>query len=221
MAVGKLSINDLPIDNVLGALLHDATPNKEPIDPQQPNLTCTPDPTKTKAYRQVVGVENAWWTVYGKVSGWYNKHRKYSEQWNRCHPFRTAHNIQQAQSFSPRTKTWIDQHLRCGQYNIKPEFFQSADAIQPHFPQLDYGLGDDSRINDDSHIFGTLYYRVIVKCIQLLIANLPFQANLDFKPLRLPYSEGCRIYSEMNLSHWWRDAQDRLPAGVTTVPVIG
>jgi len=58
MAIDKLSIDDLLIDNIPGAAPPEDTPNKEPIDPQQPDLTCTPDPTKTKAHRQVVGVEN-------------------------------------------------------------------------------------------------------------------------------------------------------------------
>jgi len=59
MAIGQLPINDLLIDKVPNAPPPEDTPNKDPTDPQQPDLTCTPDPTKTKAYRQVVGVENA------------------------------------------------------------------------------------------------------------------------------------------------------------------
>ena len=59
MAVDKLSFNELLIGNVPGAPPPEHTPNVEPIEPQQPDLTCTPDPTKTKAHRQVVGVENA------------------------------------------------------------------------------------------------------------------------------------------------------------------
>jgi len=78
--------------------------------------------------------------------------------------------------------------------------------------ELDFGLGDDSWIDDDSHIFGTLYYRDIFKCIQFLLAHLPFQAHLDFEPVRLADSEGRRIYSEMKLGDWWWDTQDQLPA---------
>jgi len=59
MAINKLPIDDRLIDNVPGAPPPEDSPNKEPIDPQQPDLTCTPDPTKTKAHRQVVGLENA------------------------------------------------------------------------------------------------------------------------------------------------------------------
>jgi len=59
MGIDKLSINDVLLDHVPGAPPPDDTLNEEPIDPQQPDLTCTPDPTKTNVNRQVVGVENA------------------------------------------------------------------------------------------------------------------------------------------------------------------
>jgi len=129
MAIDKLSINDLLIDNVPGAPPPEDTSNEESIDSQQPHLTCTPDPTKTKAHRQVVGVENAGGKEYGKSTGMYNKHRKYSEQWNPWHPFQSAHDFQQAQSFSQQTQTWIDQHLRHGLDNYKIESSQSAGAL--------------------------------------------------------------------------------------------
>jgi len=77
MAIDKLSIDDLLIDNVPGAPPPQDSPTKDPLDPQQPDLTCTPDPTKTKAHRQVVRVENAAGKVYGKASGLYNNHRKF------------------------------------------------------------------------------------------------------------------------------------------------
>jgi len=59
MANNKLSISDLLIDNILGAPPPEDTSNEEPSDPLQPDLSCTPDPAKTKAQRQVIGVENA------------------------------------------------------------------------------------------------------------------------------------------------------------------
>ena len=121
MAIDKLSINDLLLDNVPGAPPPEDTPNVEPIDPQHPDLTCTPDLTKTKAHRHVVAVENAGGNAYGKATGLFNKHRKYSEQWNPWHPFRSAHDSQQAQSFSQQTKTLIDQHLRRRLDNFKIE----------------------------------------------------------------------------------------------------
>jgi len=105
MAIDKLSINDLLIDNVPGPPQPEDTPNDNPIYPQQPDLTCTPDPAKTKAHRKVVGVENAGGKAYAKATGLYNKHRKYSEQWIPWHPFRSAHDVQQVQSFSQHRKT--------------------------------------------------------------------------------------------------------------------
>jgi len=91
------------------------------IDPQKPDLTCSPDPTKKRAHRQVVGAGNAGGKAYGKAAGLYNKHHKYSKQWNLRHSFPTAHDFHQAQSFGQQTKTWIDQHLRRGldNFNIK------------------------------------------------------------------------------------------------------
>jgi len=86
--------------------------------------------------------------------------------------------------------------------------------------ELDFRLGNDSWIEDDSHIFGILYYRNIYKCIQFLLAHLSFQAYLDFKPLRLSDTKGRQIHSVMNMRDWWWDTQDQLPAGATTVPVI-
>ena len=50
MAIDKLAIDDLLIDNVPGAPPPEDSLNKESIDPQQPDLTCTSDPTKTKAH---------------------------------------------------------------------------------------------------------------------------------------------------------------------------
>jgi hypothetical protein len=58
MAINKLSIDDLLTDNVLGAPPSGDTPNDKPKDHQLPDHHCTPDPTKMKADRQVVAVEN-------------------------------------------------------------------------------------------------------------------------------------------------------------------
>jgi len=105
MAIDELGqVIHLPIDNVPGAPPPEDTPNEETIDPQKPDLPCTPDPTKTRANRQVVGVDNAGGTAYGKATRLYNKHRTYSEQWNPWHPFQSAHDFQQALSFSQQRK---------------------------------------------------------------------------------------------------------------------
>ena len=79
MAIDKLSINDLLIDNIPAAPPPEDTHKEEPIESQLPDLTCTPDPTKTKAPRQVVGVKNAGGKAYVKTTGLYHKYQKYSE----------------------------------------------------------------------------------------------------------------------------------------------
>jgi len=204
MAIDELSqlIHQL-IDNVPGAAPLEDTPDEKTIDPQKPDLTCTPDPTKTRAHRQEVGVENAGGKAYGKATGLYNKHRTYSEQWNPWHPFQLAHDFQLAQSFSQQTETWIDHHLRCGLDNFNIKSFQSADALRKLLSRLNFGLGNERWIEDHSHIFGTLYYRDIFICIQFLLAHLTFQAHLDFEPVCLADLESRRIYSEMNTGSWW------------------
>jgi hypothetical protein len=108
MAIYKLSINVLLIDNILVAPPPEHIPNEEPTDPQQPGFTCTHDLTNTEAHWHVVGVENARGKAYGKATGLYNKHPKYSEQWNPWHPFQSTHDFHHAQSFGQQTKTWID-----------------------------------------------------------------------------------------------------------------
>jgi len=165
-------------------------------------------------------VENGGGKAYGKATGLYNKHCKYSEQWNPWHPFESAHDFQQAQSFIQQTKTWIDLHLRRRLDNFKIESFQSADALRKLLSELEFRLGDDSWNEDHSHVLGILYYRDIVKCIQFLLAHLQFQAHLDGQPVRLADSDGHRISSKMNMGYWWWDTQDKFPTRATIVPVI-
>jgi len=136
-------------------------------------------------------VDNAGGKAYGTATGLYNKHCKNSEQWNPWHPFQSAHDLQHSQSFSQQTEIWIDHHLRRGLDSCKIESFESEDALRKLLPQLDLGLGDESWIEDHSHIFRTLYYKDIVYCIQFLLAHLPFLVHLDFEPVRLTDSE-CR-----------------------------
>ena len=147
-------------------------------------------------------MDNVGGKAYGKATGLYNKHRKYSEQWNPWHPFRSTNNFQQAQLFRHQTKSRIDQHLWRGLGNFKNKFFQSANAMRKLLSKLYFGLDNDSLIDDDSLTFGTLYYRDIFKCIQFLQAHLPFQAHLDFEWVCLADSEGHQIYSEMITGDW-------------------
>ena len=134
-------------------------------------------------------MENAGGKAYGKATGLYNTHRKYSEQWNPWHPFQTANDFQQAQSFSQPTKQWINQNLRCGLDNFNIESFQSADALRKLLSRLNFRLGNNSWNEDCSHIFGILFYPDIFKCIQFNLAHFPIQAHLDFEPVHLADSE--------------------------------
>jgi hypothetical protein len=52
------STNNVTIDNVTGAPPAEDTSNKDAINPQYLNLTCTPDSTKVSACQQGLAVEN-------------------------------------------------------------------------------------------------------------------------------------------------------------------
>jgi len=119
----------LPIGNVRCAPQHDDTSDEETIDPQKPNPTYYGHPTMTRDLTKVVVVEYLGGHANCKATGLYNKHRKYSEQWNPWHAVQSAHYIQQVQSFHQQTKMWIDQHLSGGLDNFNIESFQSANAL--------------------------------------------------------------------------------------------
>jgi len=114
----------------------------------------------------------------------------------------------------------MHQHLKGELDNFKIKSSQSADGMRKHLSELDLGLGDYSLIDDDSQIFGTLYYMDSFKCMQFVPAHLPLQAHLNFEPVCLTDSEGRRMYSKINTGDWWWDTQDQLPARATIVPVI-
>jgi hypothetical protein len=100
-------------------------------------------------------------------------------------------------------KLWIDSHLRRELENYNIISYQSTDDLQKLLSQLDFGLGNDSWIDDNSHIFRSLYYSDIFHCIQFLLAYLPFQAQLTFTLVHLTDSAIQRIYIEMNTAAWW------------------
>jgi hypothetical protein len=122
---------------------------------------------------------------------------------------------------SQQTKSWIDQHLGHRLDNFNIESFQSGEALRKLLSRLDFGLSNDSWIEDCLHIFETFYYWDITKCIQFLFTHLPFQTHLNFEPVRLTESECRRIFRKMNTGDLWCDTQDQLPAGVMIVAVIG
>jgi len=122
--------NDLTTENISGAPTPEHTPNDETIDSLMADLSCTHDPTEAKAQRQVIAVDNVGGNAYSKATGMYNKHRKFSEQWNSLHHFLSAHNFPQAQCLSLQMKLLIDRYLRRGLHKFKIESFQSADGLQ-------------------------------------------------------------------------------------------
>jgi len=156
--------------------------------------------------------------VYGKATGLYNKHHKYSVQWNPWHPSHSAYNFQQAKSFSQQTKTWIHHHLSHRLDNFIMESFNCADGLQKILSEIDLAHGDDSWIEDLLLIPGILYCRDIVKSILFLVAHLEFQAHFNWDPVRLTNLESCLTFRVMNMGDWWWHTQDQLPATAKIVP---
>jgi hypothetical protein len=115
---------------------------------------------------------------------------------------------------------WIDRHLKHGLDDFRIESFQSATELWALLESIDFGLGAESWLEDSSQTFDTLYYQDIFRCIKFLLTHILFAMHLDFQPVRLADSEGCRIYSEMNTGDWWWDSQEQLPQGATIVPLI-
>jgi len=171
------STTHLTIDNVPGAPPPDDTPDEKTINHQKLDLTCIPNSINTLAHRQVAGVEYAVGKAYGKATGLYNKHRKYSEQWNPWHPCRSSHDLQLAESFTQQTKMWIHQHLRHGLDDLNMKSCLSEDPLSELHSRLNIELGDDCSIEDFSHIFGTWYYRDIFKCTHPLCHISRFLCN--------------------------------------------
>ena len=158
--------------------------------------------------------------MYGKAIGLYNKHCKYSEQWNPWYPFQSAHDFQQAQSVSQETKTCIDHLLRCGLDNFNIKSCQSEDALRKLLSELDFQHCNDIWIAHYSHIIGILHYSDIFKCTQFISVHLPCQTHFDFGQVYLSVLEICRIYCVTNTGDWRWDSLDRLPACQTIVPDI-
>jgi hypothetical protein len=55
--------------------------------------------------------------------------------------------------------------------------------------QFDFRIGDDRWISDCSDIFGKLYYRDIVNCIQILSAYIAFQVHRNVEQVHFAESE--------------------------------
>jgi len=131
--------------------------------------------------------------AYGKATGLYNNHWEYSEQCNPRNPFQSAHDFWQGQSFGQQMQMWMIRHLRSWLDNFTIESFQLADALPALPSELDFRLNKDSWIEDHSHVFGTLLYRDIFKCIQLHLAQHPGLVHLDIEQVCIAEWECRRI----------------------------
>jgi hypothetical protein len=103
-------------------------------------------------------------------------------------------------------------------HHVNIESLKSADGLQMLHSELYFCLSHYISIEDDSLLFGILYYRDIFKCIQFRPAQRPVQTHLNVNPVRLTDLECNQNCSDMNPGDWCSDLQDQLPPGVTIVP---
>jgi len=167
----------------------------DPPEPEHPDLTCTPDPTKTVFYTAFEGPDSAG-KSYGPATTLYKKHLK--EDWNPWYPFLNGKDFEQAHWMveSGLTKTAIDSYLDRGLDGDLSESFQSADELWALLENLDFGFGDCGRFQVDLAV-GPLYTRDLLQCIQLLFGHLPFADHIAFKPVQFHDTQNQRIYREM------------------------
>ena len=145
MAINMLLTKDVHIYNLPGAPRPDDTSDQGPIDFQQSDLACTPDPTKTKTDWEIGGMDNEGGKVQGKATGLCNKPQKNSEQWNPWHPFQSACRIQKAQLLISHTPMCINKHLSCGLDNVDifkslyyTDILKCTQFVLTHLPLLEH-----------------------------------------------------------------------------------
>ena len=66
----------------------------------------------------------------------------------------------------------------------------------------------------------TVYYRDVMKCIQLLLGQLAFKDHMDYQPVQLYDDSGNRVYNEISSGNWWWKTQQEIPDGGTLIPVL-
>jgi len=93
-------------------------------------------------------------------------------------------------------------------------------CLRKHLSEFDFGIRNDSLIEDHLHIFVSSYYSVILKYIQFISAYLPFQGHLDLVLVWLADSKCRGLFSEIHTGDGRWDIQEQLPAGDTVVPII-
>ena len=104
-------------------------------------------------------------------------------------------------------------------YNFQPEDIPSFTKRGPYKHNKasgTKGFAEEEARNNPA----TVYYRDIMKCIQLLIGHLPFQDNSDYEPVKMYDDSGARVYNEINSGKWWWKTQQKISVGGTLVPVL-
>lgn len=182
-------------------------------EPEDPDLTCLPDPSKTQYHPCEAG------RSYGPAGGIYRKYL--CADWNPWHPFRSAKDFELGWWMlrSGLTKGSIDEYLQRGLDGDRCTSFQTADELWSLFEGVEHGFGSRSW-SEFPNESGTLYSRSILDCIRLLLSHLPFADHMAFGPERLFDSTGRRIYNEIHTADWWWETQDLVPRGGTVVPLL-
>ncbi|KAG8938412.1 hypothetical protein FRC04_008937, partial [Tulasnella sp. 424] len=66
----------------------------------------------------------------------------------------------------------------------------------------------------------TLYYRDLNEAIDYLFGNSSYSKTMDYVPRRIFEANGDRVYHEFCTGDGWWEAQSKVPAGTTIIPII-
>jgi len=75
----SLSTDNVPMDNVPGVPPPADNPDVKTTNPQEPDQSCTPDRTYSRAHRLVVGAQNGATNAYDEATALDTKQCKYSD----------------------------------------------------------------------------------------------------------------------------------------------
>jgi len=97
---------------------------------------------------------------------------------------------------------------------------QFAVAQQNLIRELDVCLVNDGWMENQLHIFITVYYSHIFKCKQDVSGCFPFHVHVDFELVHISNSQSGWVYGEMDPVYWWLDTQDLPATDMMIVPVL-
>jgi len=182
-------------------------------EPEDPDLTCLPEPSKTQYQQCEAGIS------YGTAGGIYRK--SLNANLNPWQTFRSAKEFELGWWMlqSRLTKGSINEYLQRGLDDERFLSFQSADEPWSLFEGVEHGFRPRSWSTFPCGS-GTLYSRNILHCIRLPVSDLPFADHMVFAPKRLFDSTGRRVYNEIHTADWWWDTQELVPRDGTVVPLL-